>query len=93
MQISILCWPRTSSVCSIFREARAGRIFADLTLRRSGATAAAEGHLSLDHYALDLPTARGQVSGKFDSPAPGRAPLHWSRGLRGPGRSMSPISC
>ncbi len=63
----------------------AGRIFADLTLRRSGATAAAEGHLSLDHYALDLPTARGQVSGKFDFAGTGQSPATLVAGLAGSG--------
>ncbi len=62
-----------------------GRIFADLTLRRSGATAAAEGHLSLDHYALDLPTARGQVSGKFDFAGTGQSPATLVAGLAGSG--------
>ncbi|MDR3407453.1 MAG: AsmA family protein, partial [Methylovirgula sp.] len=43
-----------------------GRLLGDLTLRRSGATAAAEAHMGLDHYALDLPIVKGLVSGKFD---------------------------
>ena len=63
----------------------AGRIFADLTMRRSGATAAAEGHLSLDHYALDVPTARGQVSGKFDFAGTGQSPATLIAGLAGSG--------
>ncbi len=62
-----------------------GRIFADLTMRRSGATAAAEGHLSLDHYVLDLPTARGQVSGKFDFAGTGQSPATLIAGLAGSG--------
>ena len=71
----------------------AGRLFADLTMRRSGATAAAEGHLSLDHYALDVTTARGQVSENSISPEPGRAHPHSSLGLPARARSPSPIFC
>jgi hypothetical protein len=63
----------------------AGRLFADLTMRRSGATAAAEGHLSLDHYALDVTTARGQVSGKFDFAGTGQSPSTLIAGLAGSG--------
>ncbi|MGP8232185.1 MAG: AsmA family protein [Methylovirgula sp.] len=62
-----------------------GRLLGDLTLRRSGATAAAEGHMSLDHYALDLPTAKGTVSGKFDLAGTGQSADALIAGLAGSG--------
>ncbi|WP_297295814.1 AsmA family protein [uncultured Methylovirgula sp.] len=62
-----------------------GRLFADLTLQRDGTTAAAAGHLSLDDYALDLPTARARVSGKFDFAGTGQSAHALVTGLAGSG--------
>jgi hypothetical protein len=62
-----------------------GRLLGDLTLRRSGATVAAEAHMSLDHYALDLPTAKGLVSGKFELAGTGQSADALVAGLAGSG--------
>lgn len=62
-----------------------GRLLADLTLQRDGATAAAAGHFSIDDYALNLPTARARVSGKFDFAGTGQSAAALITGLAGSG--------
>jgi hypothetical protein len=62
-----------------------GRLFGDLLLRRSGATAALAGHLRLDHYGLNLPTAKGVVLGAFDVAGTGQSADTLVTGLAGSG--------
>jgi AsmA family len=63
----------------------AGRVDADLTLRRSGPNAAAQGHLSLRDYALDLPSARGLLSADLDLAGTGDSASALVAGFAGSG--------
>jgi hypothetical protein len=63
----------------------AGRADADFTLRRSGPNAAAQGHLSLRDYALDLPSARGLLSADLDLAGTGDSAAALVAGFAGAG--------
>ncbi len=63
----------------------AGSADADFTLRRSGPNAAAQGHLSLRDYALDLPSARGLLSADLDLAGTGDSAAALVAGFAGSG--------
>ncbi len=58
---------------------------ADLTLRRNGATAAAEGHLHLRDCDLFLPSARGRLGADLDLAGTGQSAAALIAGLAGAG--------
>ena len=62
-----------------------GSASGNMTLRRDGAIAAAEGHISLSNYKLDLPSIRGRVSGGLDVAGTGQSALGLVSGLAGSG--------
>jgi hypothetical protein len=62
-----------------------GRLLADLTLRRDGAAAAVQSHINTSHVALDVPTARGLMTGKIDFAGTGQSAAGLVTGLAGAG--------
>ncbi|MFZ1961181.1 MAG: AsmA family protein [Methylovirgula sp.] len=63
----------------------AGSAAADLTLRRAGANAAAEAHVQLRGCAVDLPSARGLLSGDLDLAGTGGSAAALVAGFAGSG--------
>ncbi|MGB8277541.1 MAG: AsmA family protein [Methylovirgula sp.] len=63
----------------------AGRIAAELTLRRDGASAAASGHLKLADYDLVLPSLRGSLGADLDLAGTGDSAAAVIAGLAGSG--------
>ena len=63
----------------------AGTLAADLTFRRSGASASSSGNLKLAGYDLILPSVRGALSADLDPAGTGDSPATLIAGLAGSG--------
>ena len=69
----------------VYMKLGSGGAEADLALRRDGATAFAEGHLTLQDYSLSLPSVGGLVSADLDFASTGPNPATLVGGLAGSG--------